>query len=81
MQCQRCGEREAEIFQTQRVGDKLYDRDLCSVCAKQDYGVFLGALLQSQAPGAAPLTEEDERELRRVLDEAAPADEAPARED
>ena len=81
MLCQRCGLREAEIFQTQRVGDKLYDRDLCSVCAKLDYGVFLGALLQSQAPGAAPLTEEDERELRRVLNEAAPQEDAPARED
>lgn len=28
MRCQRCGEREAEIFQTQRLGDKLYDRSL-----------------------------------------------------
>ena len=75
MLCQRCGEREAEIFQTQRVGEKLYERNLCSVCAKLDYGVFLGALLQAQAPGAPPLYEEDERELRRVLDEAAPPDE------
>ncbi len=81
MLCHRCGEREAEIFQTQRVGDKLYDRDLCSVCAKLDYGVFLGALLQSQAPGAPPLSEEDEREVRRVLDQAAPSEDAPARED
>jgi protein-arginine kinase activator protein McsA len=81
MLCQRCGEREAEIFQTQRVGDKLYDRDLCGDCARLDYGVFLGALLQSQAPGAAPLSEEDERELRRVLDDAAPPEDAPARED
>jgi hypothetical protein len=72
MLCQRCGEREAEIFQTQRVGDKSYDRDLCAVCAKLDYGVFLGALLQSHAPGAPPLTADEERELRRVLDEAAP---------
>jgi protein-arginine kinase activator protein McsA len=72
MRCQRCGEREAEIFQTQRVGDQSYHRDLCAACAKLDYGVFLGALLQSQAPGAAPLTEEQEREVRRVLDEAAP---------
>jgi len=79
MLCQRCGEREAEIFQTQRVGDELYDRDLCSACAKLDYGV--GALLQCQAPGATPLTEEDERELRRVLDQAAPSEDAPARED
>jgi protein-arginine kinase activator protein McsA len=79
MLCQRCGEREAEIFQTQRMGDKLYQRDLCSICAKVDYGVFLGALLQSQAPGAAPLSDEEERELRRVLDEAAPSeDEGPA---
>jgi len=45
------------------------------VCAKLDYGVFLGALLQSQAAGALPLTADDERELRRVLDEAAPPDE------
>jgi protein-arginine kinase activator protein McsA len=81
MLCQRCGEREAEIFQTQRVGDKLYDRELCSVCAKADYGVFLGALLQSQAAGAPPLTEEEERELRRVLDEAAPSDDTPARDE
>jgi hypothetical protein len=74
--CQRCGEREAEIFQTQHVGDQAYTRDLCSQCAKQDYGIFLGALLQSQAPGAPPLTESEERELRRVLDEAAPPESA-----
>jgi protein-arginine kinase activator protein McsA len=74
--CQRCGEREAEIFQTQRVGDQAYSRDLCAECAKQNYGVFLGALLQSQAPGAPPLTEVEERELRRVLDEAAPPEES-----
>jgi protein-arginine kinase activator protein McsA len=81
MLCHRCGEREAEIFQTQRLGDKLYDRNLCAVCAKQDYGVFLGALLQSQAAGAPPLNAEEERELRRVLDEAAPSEDAPAREE
>ena len=81
MLCHRCGQREAEVFQTQRVGDKLYDRDLCSECAKLDYGVFLGALLQSQAAGARELTEDERRELRRVLDEAAPAEDAPARED
>lgn len=74
MLCHRCGEREAEIFQTQRVGDKTFDRDLCTVCAKVDYGIFLGALLQSQAPGAPALTADEERELRRVLDEAAPPD-------
>jgi hypothetical protein len=72
MLCQRCGEREAEIFQTQHLEGKSYTRNLCSACAKLDYGVFLGALLQSQAPGAPPLTTEEERELRRVLDEAAP---------
>jgi protein-arginine kinase activator protein McsA len=72
MLCQRCGGREAEIFQTQHVGGRTYARDLCSACAKLDYGVFLGALLQSQAPGAAPLTESEEQEVRRVLDEAAP---------
>ena len=74
--CQRCGAREAEVFQTQHVGDQTYTRDLCAVCAKQDYGIFLGALLQSQAPGAPPLTENEERELRRVLDEAAPPESA-----
>jgi protein-arginine kinase activator protein McsA len=74
MRCQRCGEREAEIFQTQHVGGKSYARDLCAECAKLDYGVFLGALLQSQAPGAAPLTSEEEKEVRRVLDQAAPPD-------
>jgi hypothetical protein len=60
------------------VGDTLYERNLCSICARIDYGVFLGALLQSQAAGAPPLTEEEERELRRVLDEAAPSDDPPA---
>lgn len=72
MLCQRCGTREAEIFQTQHVGNQTYSRDLCSVCAKQDYGIFLGALLQSQAAGAPPLTEAEQREVRRVLDQAAP---------
>jgi protein-arginine kinase activator protein McsA len=76
MLCQRCGQREAEIFQTQHVGDHAYSHDVCTVCAKQDYGIFLGALLQSQAPGALPLTEMEQRELRRVLDEAAPPEEA-----
>jgi hypothetical protein len=70
--CQRCGEREAEIFQTQHVGEQTFERDLCATCARQDYGVFLGALLQSQAPGAPPLTDAEEREVRRVLDDAAP---------
>ncbi len=78
MLCQRCGQREAEIFQTQRLGEKVYERNLCSTCATQDYGVFLGALLQSQADGAPPLSPEAERELRRVLDEAAPLEEDPS---
>jgi hypothetical protein len=72
MLCQRCGEREAEIFQTQHLAGKTYRRDVCSVCAKVDYGVFLGALLQSQAAGAPPLTPGEEQEVRRVLDDAAP---------
>ena len=72
MMCQRCGEQEAEIFQTQQVVGKTYSRDLCPACAKVDYGVFLGALLQSQSPGAPPLTQQEEKELRRVLDDAAP---------
>jgi hypothetical protein len=70
--CQRCGEREAQVFQTQRVAGKSYDRDLCELCAKVGYGVFLGALLQSQAPDAPPLTPKEQEELRRVLDDAAP---------
>jgi protein-arginine kinase activator protein McsA len=76
MLCQRCAEREAEVFQTQQMGGKSYTRDLCSACAKIDYGIFLGALLQSQTPGAAALTENEEKELRRVLDNAAPPPEA-----
>lgn len=74
MLCQRCGEREAEIFQTQHVGKRTYERNLCAECARQDYGVFLGALLQSQVPGGPPLTTEEEQEVRRVLDDAAPED-------
>jgi protein-arginine kinase activator protein McsA len=70
--CQRCGECEAQVFQTQIVAGKSYNRDLCESCAKIDYGVFLGALLQSQAPDAPPLTSNEEEELRRVLDDAAP---------
>ena len=76
MLCQRCGEREAEIFQTQQIGGNAYTRDLCPVCAKVDYGIFLGALLQSQAAGAPPLTSEEEQEVRRVLDAAAPPPDA-----
>jgi hypothetical protein len=72
MLCHRCGEREAEVFQTQHLGGKSYNRDLCAACAKLDYGVFLGALLQSHTPDAPPLTRQEEAELRRVLDEAAP---------
>jgi len=75
MLCQRCGEREAEVFQTQQVQGRTYHRDLCGVCAKVDYGVFLGTLLQSQAPNAPPLTSEQQKELRRVLDQAAPPEE------
>jgi hypothetical protein len=77
MLCQRCGQREAEIFQTQRIDGKSYDRDLCEACAKTDYGIFLGALLQSQTPGAPPLTPKEQEELRRVLDQAAPPDDLP----
>jgi hypothetical protein len=75
MLCHQCGTREAEIFQTQHVGGKSYERNLCALCAKQDYGVFLGALLQSQVPGGEPLTDDEQREVRRVLDQAAPPEE------
>jgi hypothetical protein len=76
MLCHLCGEREAEIFQGQRVGDDMHHRAICGPCARQDYGVFLGALLQSQTPGAPALTESEERELRRVLDNAAPPEQS-----
>jgi hypothetical protein len=72
MLCQRCGTREAEVFLTQQQGDGFYTEDLCSACARRDQGLVLGALLQAQTPGAAPLTEEQEREVRDAIDRAAP---------
>jgi protein-arginine kinase activator protein McsA len=74
--CERCGEREAEIFQTQHVGGKIFHRNVCCDCAKVDYGIFLGALLQSQSPNASPLTDQEAEEVRRVLDDAAPPQES-----
>lgn len=72
MLCQRCGTREAEVFLTQQQGDGFYTEDLCSACARRDQGLVLGALLQAQTPGAAPLTEEQERAVRDAIDRAAP---------
>ena len=72
MLCQRCGEREAEIFLTQQQGDGYYSEDLCPACARRDQGLILGALIQAQNPGAPPLSPEQEEAVRSALDRAAP---------
>jgi protein-arginine kinase activator protein McsA len=77
MWCQRCGRREAEVHLEQLVGDVLHREDLCVPCSREDYGTFLGALLQSQQPGAESLTAEQERELRRVIDAASAPEDSP----
>ena len=66
--CERCGVREAEVFLTHRQEDGLHSVALCGPCARRDQGLVLGALLQAQTPGAAPLTEEQEDAVRRALD-------------
>ncbi|HEX5385646.1 MAG TPA: hypothetical protein VFW66_02980 [Gemmatimonadales bacterium] len=72
MLCQRCGQREAEVFLAQQQGDGFYTEDLCTTCARRDQGLVLGALLQAGRPGAAPLSDEQEQALRRAIDRAAP---------
>lgn len=76
MLCQRCGQREAEIFLSHRRDDGLHSLDLCAVCARRDQGLVLGALIQAQTPGAPPLSEAQEEAVRRALDRVAgtPAD-------
>jgi hypothetical protein len=72
MRCQRCGEREAEVFLGQQQGDGYYTEDLCAACARRDQGLVLGALLQAQTPGAPPLTGEQERAVRDAIRRAVP---------
>ena len=74
MLCQRCGARGAEVFLTQQQGDGFYCEDLCAPCARRDQGLVLGALLPAQTPDAPPLTDEQERAVRRAIDRAAPPD-------
>lgn len=66
--CDRCREREAEVFLTHRREETLYSVALCAVCARRDQGLVLGALIQAQTPGAPPLTEEQENAVRRAID-------------
>ena len=66
--CQRCREREAEVFLTHRREATLHSVALCGVCARRDQGLVLGALIQAQTPGAAPLTEAQEDAVRRAID-------------
>ena len=66
--CERCGEREAEVFLAHRRKATLHSVALCTVCARRDQGLVLGALIQAQTPGAPPLTEEQESAVRRAID-------------
>jgi hypothetical protein len=68
MLCQRCGQREAEIFLSHKLEDGLQSLDLCAVCARRDQGLVLGALIQAQTPGAPPLSEAQGEAVRRALD-------------
>jgi hypothetical protein len=66
--CERCLERDAEVFLTHRREDGLHSVALCAVCARRDQGLVLGALIQARTPGAPPMTEEQEAALRRAID-------------
>ena len=68
VRCERCGDREAEVFLSHRREDGLHSVALCGVCARRDQGLVLGALIQAQTPGALPLTEEQEDAVRRAID-------------
>jgi hypothetical protein len=68
VRCERCREREAEVFLTHRREEVLHSVALCAVCARQDQGLVLGALIQAQTPGAPPLTEGQEEAVRRAID-------------
>jgi protein-arginine kinase activator protein McsA len=66
--CQRCLEREAEVFLTHRRETTLHSVALCAVCARRDQGLVLGALIQAQTPGAPPLSEDQENAVRQAID-------------
>lgn len=66
--CERCREREAEVFLTHRREASLHSVALCVVCARRDQGLVLGALIQARTPGAPPLTKEQEVAVRRAID-------------
>ena len=66
--CERCREREAEVFLTHRRDAMLHSVALCAVCARRDQGLVLGALIQAQTPGAPPLSEAQEDAVRRAID-------------
>jgi hypothetical protein len=66
--CERCGEREAEVFLTHRRDATLHSVALCTVCARRDQGLVLGALIQAQTPGAPPLSEDQENAVRRAIE-------------
>ncbi len=77
MICERCGERDAEIFLSHKREDGLHSVDLCAVCARRDQGLVLGALIQAQTPGAPPLSEVQEDAVRRAIDRVADAPDPP----
>ncbi len=77
MICERCGERDAEIFLSHKREDGLHSVDLCAVCARRDQGLVLGALIQAQTPGAPPLSEVQEDAVRRAIDRVADVPDAP----
>lgn len=66
--CERCREREAEVFLAHRREGTLHSVALCPACARRDQGLVLGALIQAQTPGAPPLTEEQENAVRRAIE-------------
>ena len=66
--CQRCREREAEVFLTHRRDGVLHSVTLCTVCARRDQGLVLGALIQAQTPGAPPLSDAQEDAVRQAID-------------
>ncbi len=78
MICERCGERDAEIFLSHKREDGLHSVDLCAACARRDQGLVLGALIQAQTPGAPPLSELQEDAVRRAIDRVTDAPDGPA---
>ena len=73
--CQRCRQREAEVFLTHRRDATLHSVALCATCARRDQGLVLGALIQAQTPGAPPLSEQQESAVRRAIDRVGGATE------